>query len=191
MSDAPGRESGSEPAKFAEPQPPASPDVAEGVDAATATLPAVPPPFVPPAQQPFAEPPAPVQPQQQSYPMSQPQPQPVQPPPGMQPPAGPAQPTYAVYVQQSAPVYVKPEPRGFSVASMVLGLVSIVFGFTFVLPIAALIFGIIGMKREPAGRGMAIVGIIIGGIDLLFWLLLGGAIFAFFATLFGAAAVSA
>jgi hypothetical protein len=88
-----------------------------------------------------------------------------------------------------APIYVvQAQPKGFSVTALVLALVSIVFGFTLVLPLAALIFGIIGAKREPAGRGMAIVGIVIGALDLLVWLVLGGAIFAFLAAMVGAGA---
>jgi len=89
---------------------------------------------------------------------------------------------HTVYVVQA-------QPKGFSVTALVLALVSIVFGFTLILPLAALIFGIIGAKKEPAGRGMAIVGIVIGALDLLLWLILGGAIFALFATMIGAGAV--
>jgi hypothetical protein len=79
------------------------------------------------------------------------------------------QPVYPVYLAQ---------PKGFSVTALVLGLVSIVFGFTLLVPLSALIFGIVGLKREPAGRGMAIVGIVIGGLFMLFWLAFGGAILA-------------
>lgn len=87
------------------------------------------------------------------------------------------------------PIYVvQAQPKGFSVTALVLALVSIVFGFTLILPLAALIFGIIGAKREPAGRGMAIVGIVIGALDLLVWLILGGAIFALLAAMIGASA---
>lgn len=87
------------------------------------------------------------------------------------------------------PIYiVQAQPKGFSVTALVLALVSIVFGFTLILPLAALIFGIIGAKKEPAGRGMAIVGIVVGALDLLLWLILGGAVFAFLATLLGAGA---
>ncbi len=89
-----------------------------------------------------------------------------------------------------ATVYVvQAQPKGFSITALVLALVSIVFGFTLILPLAALIFGIIGAKKEPAGRGMAIVGIVIGALDLVLWLILGGAIFALFATMIGAGAV--
>ena len=68
--------------------------------------------------------------------------------------------------------YAKSEPKGFSITALVLGLVSILFGFTFLMPIAALIFGLIGLNKEPAGKGMALVGVIIGGLALLVWLLI-------------------
>lgn len=62
-----------------------------------------------------------------------------------------------------------PPPRGLSITSMVLALVSIVFGFTFLLPLLSLILGFIGLKKEPAGRGMAITGVVISGLILLVW----------------------
>jgi hypothetical protein len=47
-----------------------------------------------------------------------------------------------------------------AVWSLVLGLASIGFGFTFVVPIAGLVLGILSRRREPEGRTMALVGII-------------------------------
>ncbi|MDH6238397.1 DUF4190 domain-containing protein [Cryobacterium sp. CG_9.6] len=104
--------------------------------------------------------------------------------PGNDQPAPPQPPvTYAqnAYAPYSAPVLYQPvyaasPPTGLSVTSLVLGLISVFFGFTFLVPLGALIFGIVGLKREPAGRGMAITGIIIGGIFMLFWVLFGSAI---------------
>ncbi|MDN5813663.1 MAG: DUF4190 domain-containing protein [Arthrobacter sp.] len=72
--------------------------------------------------------------------------------------------------------YQAPPPRGMSIASMVLGIVSIFAGFTFVVPIVGLVLGIIGLQREPAGKGMAIAGLILNGLMLLGWLLLIAAI---------------
>ncbi|MGO2004495.1 MULTISPECIES: DUF4190 domain-containing protein [Micrococcaceae] len=76
------------------------------------------------------------------------------------------------YPQQPYIQYGAPPPRGMSIASMVLGLVSILAGFTGIVPIVGLVLGIIGLRREPAGRGMAIAGIIINSLTLLGWLLL-------------------
>ena len=78
------------------------------------------------------------------------------------------------------PVFVTPASTGLSVTSLVLGLVSIFFGFTFLVPLGALIFGLIALKREPGGKGMAIAGIVIGAAFMLFWLAFGGAILALF-----------
>ena len=58
------------------------------------------------------------------------------------------------------------EPRGFSISSLVLGLVSILAGFTLVVPAAGLVLGILALKREPAGRTMAIWGIALNGVML-------------------------
>lgn len=77
------------------------------------------------------------------------------------------------YRADPVPVYMVPaRPRGLSVASLVLGIVSIFFGFTFVVPLTGLILGLVGVKREPAGRGMAVTGIILSGLMLLGWILL-------------------
>ena len=69
-------------------------------------------------------------------------------------------------------VYAPAPPRGMSVASMILGLVSIVFGFTFFLPLIGFILGIVGIRREPAGRGMAITGLILNGLFVIGWTLI-------------------
>ena len=86
-----------------------------------------------------------------------------QPYPGT-PPAGYIPPGYAM------PAPVAPRgPQGLSIASLVLGLSSILFGFTFLVPIVGLILGIVGLRREPAGRGMAIAGVILSALVLLVW----------------------
>jgi hypothetical protein len=72
---------------------------------------------------------------------------------------------YPVYLVQPSP------PRGMSIASMVLGLVSILFGFTFFLPLTGLILGIIGARREPTGRGMAVTGIVLNSLILAGWVI--------------------
>ncbi|WP_374008238.1 DUF4190 domain-containing protein [Leifsonia sp. LS-T14] len=77
----------------------------------------------------------------------------------------------------AVPIHIAPPaPKGLSVASMVLGLISIAFGFTFVLPLIGLILGMIGLRREPAGRGMAITGVVLSGLILLAWVIIIGAI---------------
>ncbi|MBB5642949.1 DUF4190 domain-containing protein [Cryobacterium roopkundense] len=86
------------------------------------------------------------------------------------------------YSPYNAPIAYQPvyaaQSTGLSATALVLGLVSIFFGFTFLVPLGALIFGILALKREPAGKGMAITGIVIGGLFMLFWVLFGGAILA-------------
>ncbi|MFP7761514.1 DUF4190 domain-containing protein [Marisediminicola sp. LYQ134] len=68
------------------------------------------------------------------------------------------------YQQPSGPAY-RPEaygaqpPRGLSIASLVIGIASFFLGFTFIVPIIGFILGLLGLKREPAGRGFAIAGI--------------------------------
>lgn len=81
--------------------------------------------------------------------------------------------------------YARAQPRGLSTASMVLGLISLAFGFTFVVPIVGFILGIVGLRREPTGRGMAVTGLILNGLFVVGWAI----VVAFF--VFAAIAASA
>ncbi|MET0352571.1 MAG: DUF4190 domain-containing protein [Plantibacter flavus] len=107
----------------------------------------------------------------QQYPQQQLQPQQY----GVQPYAqqAPYPPQYGM--QPYAPVYPAPypypasPPKGLSISSMVIGLVSLFFGFTFVLPVVGFVLGLMGLRREPAGRAMAITGVVLNGLFLLVW----------------------
>ena len=82
---------------------------------------------------------------------------------------------YASYPQQGyggQPMYLTapPAPRGKSIASMVIGLVSVFFGFVLVLPLIGFIIGLTALRSEPTGRGMAITGLILNGLMLLGWI---------------------
>lgn len=80
------------------------------------------------------------------------------------PAPAPASP-YAVDTAASAAASVD-EQRGFAISSLVLGLVSIVAGFTFVVPVAGLVLGVLALKREPSARTMAIWGIVLNAVML-------------------------
>ncbi|ANJ28929.1 hypothetical protein ATC03_13140 [Agromyces aureus] len=58
------------------------------------------------------------------------------------------------------------ESNGFSISSLVLGIVSIFASFTFFVPVVGLVLGIMALKREPASRTMAIWGIVLNGVML-------------------------
>ncbi len=78
------------------------------------------------------------------------------------------------YAPYGAPMYQAPPARGLSITGMVLGIASVgLFMWAFLLPpLAGLVFSIIGLIKEPQGKGMAITGLILSGAGLLFWLLL-------------------
>jgi hypothetical protein len=74
-----------------------------------------------------------------------------------------------------APVAAPPPQvqRGLSITALVLGICSFVFAWIFVVvPIIGIVFGILAMRREPAGRVMAIVGLVGSGLGLLLVLLI-------------------
>ncbi|WP_051619862.1 DUF4190 domain-containing protein [Haematomicrobium sanguinis] len=99
----------------------------------------------------------------------------------------PGQPGYPMYPQGGYPYPMQDQRKGFSIASMVLGILSVPLFFTYgIIAVLAVIFGHIGLKREPAGKGMAITGLVLGyimlGLSLVFILffvmILGAAGFA-------------
>ena len=63
---------------------------------------------------------------------------------------------------------------GLSIASFVLGMLSIAFGFTFVVPAIGAVLGFLGLRREPTGRGFALAGIWINLVIAGFWVLVTG-----------------
>lgn len=62
--------------------------------------------------------------------------------------------------------------RPLSIVSLILGLSSILLGFTFIVPILAVVFGFVARTKEPTGRGMALGGIISGFVMLAGWIIL-------------------
>jgi hypothetical protein len=67
------------------------------------------------------------------------------------------------------------EPKTLSIASMVCGIASVIMGWILLPQIAAIVTGHMALKREPAGKGMSITGLVLGYLCLLgygaFWLL--------------------
>lgn len=85
--------------------------------------------------------------------------------------------------QVSAPSQATAPPRTLSIISIVLGGASVIFGYTFIVPIAAIVLGFLGLNREPAGRTLAIWGIVLGFVMSLGWVFIGVAGLAIFAPL--------
>ncbi|MBJ2120676.1 DUF4190 domain-containing protein [Arthrobacter sp. MSA 4-2] len=65
------------------------------------------------------------------------------------------------------------EPRGMSIAALILGAAAVFTGGLLLLPqILAVVFGHLALRREPAGRPLALTGLIMGYVMLLVGLLL-------------------
>lgn len=80
---------------------------------------------------------------------------------------------YPMYAQGGQPYPVQDQRKGFSITAMVLGILSVLMFFLWgVLAVLAVIFGHIALKKEPAGKGMAITGLVLGyvmiGATILF-----------------------
>ncbi|WP_317232296.1 hypothetical protein [Clavibacter capsici] len=88
------------------------------------------------------------------------------------------------------PVYAAAPPKGMSLTSMILGLVSVLFFWTFLCPLIGLVFGIVGFRKEPAGRGFAITGLVLNGLLLLIPVAFVLSIVVAGGTLFGIAATT-
>ena len=61
--------------------------------------------------------------------------------------------------------------RTLSTISMVAGIASIVFGQSILIPIAAIVLGVLGYRQELVGRSFAVWGIVLGAIALFGWTL--------------------
>jgi hypothetical protein len=69
--------------------------------------------------------------------------------------------------------YSDTSPRtGLGTASLVLGVCSLLAGWTFFVPIIGLVLGIRSRRREPLARGRAGWGILLNLIMLAGWILL-------------------
>lgn len=141
-------------------------------------------PQAPQPQEPYGQPaygqqPASAYGQQPASPYGQPASPYGQPPQGPPPYGQPASP-YGQPAYYGMPV----EPKGLSIASMCCGIsVFVGLGF-FVLPqIAAVILGHMALRKEPAGKGMAIAGLVMGYLGIV-----GVIIFWVFIAIFAAAA---
>ncbi len=77
-------------------------------------------------------------------------------------PTGP----YSPYGQPA--YYVMPqEPKVLSITSLCCGIaVFLGFGFIILPQLAAVVLGHLALRREPAGRGMAIAGLVLGYIGI-------------------------
>lgn len=77
---------------------------------------------------------------------------------------------------QPPPPAVRPQGTGLPVASLVLGILSVVFCWwglaTLAMVVLAVTFGIIGLGRTE-GRGMAVAGLILGSVGALSYLIVG------------------
>jgi hypothetical protein len=68
--------------------------------------------------------------------------------------------------------YSEPPRTGLGTASLVLGICSLLAGWTFVAPIVGLCLGIASRSREPAARSRAGWGILLNLVALAVWILL-------------------
>ena len=80
----------------------------------------------------------------------------------------------------STPASTAVATRTLSTIALVAGIASIVFGQSFLIPIAAIVLGVLGYRQEPYGRSFAIWGIVLGAIGAFGWTLFGliGLVFA-------------
>lgn len=56
--------------------------------------------------------------------------------------------------------------RGFAITSLVLGIASVVSGWTFFVPVAGLVFGILALRRGTTDRTLTLWGVWLNAIML-------------------------
>lgn len=82
-------------------------------------------------------------------------------------------------VEATATPVVASPPRTLSIIGFVLGLVSLVTGQVFFLPIAGIVLGVLGYRQEPAGRTFAIWALVLNGLALFGWMIIAALGLAF------------
>lgn len=95
-------------------------------------------------------------------------------------PAQPAVPENPYAVNPTPAPTTATTSNGFSISSLVLGIVSIPTGLA-VAGIVAIVLGFVARNREPQSRTLANWGIILGFVGLFGWLIFAIIGFAFFA----------
>ena len=70
-----------------------------------------------------------------------------------------------------SPATSTPTDRVLGILALVFGVASIGMGFQPVFAVAGLILGILSLRRESSGRGLAIGGIVTSSVTLAGWLL--------------------
>lgn len=88
--------------------------------------------------------------------------------------------TTAMQAETSLPDTVQANGT-FSITSFVLGVVSIVAGWSFIAPIVGLVLGIIALRRKSAERTLALWGVWLNGAMLAISTLIALGIFAIMA----------
>jgi len=86
---------------------------------------------------------------------------------------------------------LKPGPPGLAIASLIFGIAGVMIGLLCAIPIPgiiAVLFGIIALGQmrtapNPTGRGLAIAGIVMGAVNLAFFVF--GMLWLFFSVAFG------
>ncbi|GAB2448293.1 hypothetical protein HD599_001743 [Conyzicola lurida] len=59
--------------------------------------------------------------------------------------------------------------RNLSVVALILGIASVLLGLTFLVPIAAIVVGVLAYRREPEGHAFAVWGIVLGAVMAFGW----------------------
>lgn len=83
----------------------------------------------------------------------------------------------------------KSSARTMSILALSLGIASVFFAQTIVVPLAAVILGVFGLRDEPTGRGFSIWGIVLACVATFGWvfIVIAGALFSLPFILLGAA----
>ncbi|MBH0023932.1 DUF4190 domain-containing protein [Salinibacterium sp. SWN248] len=83
----------------------------------------------------------------------------------------------------------KSSARTMSILALSLGIASVFFAQTIVVPLAAVILGVFGLRDEPTGRGFSIWGIVLACVATFGWvfIVIAGALISLPFILLGAA----
>jgi hypothetical protein len=67
------------------------------------------------------------------------------------------------------PTHTDAQTGRLSVTALALGLSSALFGFTILVPLAGIVFGVLGVGREPTRKRLAAIGIVTAVVFGIAW----------------------
>ena len=69
-------------------------------------------------------------------------------------------------------MYEEKKTSGLAIASLVCGIASLIINPCYLVSLAAIVLGIIGLSLRCGGKGMALAGLLVGSGSIVIWVII-------------------